>query len=389
MRRDLIFRTALYAFACLSLAACQSRTESYGGDRPVAAPTKPQMQQMERAAAQDTARADAPMKAVLEELNALEPKPIETLSADDAREQPTPADAVMKLLKKQGKSADPEPVAEVDNRKIPGPDGNIPVRIYTPEGKGLFPVIVYYHGGGWVIATNDTYDSSTRALSNAADAIVVSVEYRKAPEHRFPAAHEDAYTAYVWALEHAREIQGDPYQVAVAGESAGGNLAAAVPMMARERGKPLPVHQLLVYPVTGYDFNTPSYQKNANAKPLNRAMMSWFFEKYLRSPADADNPLISLTRAGNLRGLPPATIIAAEIDPLQSEGKRYAEQLQAAGVPVTYQNFSGVTHEFFGMGAVLDKAKQAVALAGNELKQSFAHRASSMQPGTPSHPTRQ
>ncbi|MBA2486857.1 MAG: alpha/beta hydrolase [Nitrospira sp.] len=343
---------------------------------------------MEEASAKDTAAADSQMKAVLDELTELSPKPIETLSADDAREQPTPGDAVMKLLKKQGKSTDPQPVGDVENRKIPGADGKIPVRVYTPEGTGPFPIIVYYHGGGWVIATIDTYDSSARALASAANAIVVAVEYRKAPEYRFPAAHEDAYTAYVWTLEHAQEIKGDSSKVAVAGESAGGNLAAAVSMMARDRGKPLPVHQLLIYPVAGYDFNTPSYQKNANAKPLNKAMMPWFFEKYLRSPSDAEHPHISLTKAANLQGLPPATIIAAEIDPLQSEGRQYADKLQATGVPVTYKNFPGVTHEFFGMSAVLDKAKQAVALAATELKQSFRNAAHSMPQPMPSHSAR-
>ncbi len=211
--------------ACVLLAGCQSKTETYQGNRPTRAPTKQQMQQMERETAKAVAPADPQMKAVLDELKALEPKPIATLSADDAREQPTPADAVRRLLKKQDRSTDPEPVADVDNRKIEVRDQKIPIRVYTPKGKGPFPVIVYYHGGGWVMATNDVYDSSARALTNAAQAVLISVEYRKAPEHRFPTAHEDAYAAYVWALEHAQKINGDPGRVAVAGESAGGNLA--------------------------------------------------------------------------------------------------------------------------------------------------------------------
>jgi acetyl esterase/lipase len=148
-----------------------------------------------------------------------------------------------------------------------------------------------------VIGTNDVYDSSARALTNAAQAVLISVEYRKAPENRFPTAHEDAYAAYLWALEHAGEINGDPARVAVAGESAGGNLAAGVAMMAKERGQKLPVHQLLIYPVAGNDFTTPSYQENAQAAPLNKAMMPWFFEKYLMSPADAKSPLIALVNA--------------------------------------------------------------------------------------------
>lgn len=318
-----------------------------------------------------TARADGNMKAVLTELKSLGGKPIETLSAEEAREQPTPADAVKALLKAQGKSAAPEPVGKIENANIAGPGGSIPIRIYSPNGDGPFPVIVYYHGGGWVIATIDTYDASPRALSNAAKAVVVAVEYRKGPEHKFPAAHEDAYIAYAWVLANADKINGDHRRIAVAGESAGGNLAAGVALMAKKMGKRMPVHQVLVYPVTGYDFNTPSYQENANAKPLNKAMMPWFFEKYLKTPADAESPFISLVRAKDLEGLPPATIITAEIDPLRSDGRQYADRLKEAGVPVNYKNYEGVTHEFFGMTAVLDEAKAAVKQAAGDLTKAF------------------
>jgi acetyl esterase/lipase len=157
----------------------------------------------------------------------------------------------------------------------------------------------------------------------------------------------------------------------VAGESVGGNLAAAVCLMALARGELLPVHQALIYPVAGYDFNTPSYRKHAQAKPLDKPMMAWFFEKYLREPTDGKNHWIDLVNVPNLSGLPPATIITAEIDPLQSEGKRYAERLLEAGVPVTYRNFKGVTHEFFGMGAVVGDAKKAVQLVANGMNGSF------------------
>lgn len=369
MYSDAAFRIMGWVAMGIALAACQSHTETYGGGDRLA--PKPSMNEIKSAMATTISRADPQMKAVLDELQSLGGKPIESLSAEDAREQPTPADAVKAVLKKQGKSTAPEPVGNIDNRTISGPGGPIPIRIYTPKGNGPFPIIVYYHGGGWVIATMDTYDSSARTLTNAAKAIVVSVEYRKAPEHKFPAAHEDAYAAYQWTLKHASDLHGDPSKVAVAGESAGGNLAAAVAMMAREQGDQLPVHQVLIYPVVGHDFNTPSYQENAKAKPLNKPMMAWFFEKYLKNPGEADNPLISLDQAKNLRGLPPATIITDEIDPLRSEGKRYADRLREAGVPVTYKNYEGVTHEFFGMGAVVDKAKQAVALAGMDLTNAF------------------
>jgi acetyl esterase/lipase len=310
------------------------------------------------------------MQAVLDELAALHPKPITGLSAPAARQQPSPAEAVKGLLRNQGKSTAPEPVGNVVNRVIPGAGGSIPIRIYTPKGSGPFPVVVYYHGGGWVIADLDTYDASPRAITNLAHAVVVFSHYRQGPEHKFPAAHQDAFAAYRWVLKNAKSLKGDPSNVAVMGESAGGNLAAAVSMMARDSGVQLPVHQVLVYPIAGYDVNTPSYQENADAKPLNKPMMQWFFEKYLRAPADGQSPLIDLVHA-DLAGLPAATVITAQIDPLRSEGNELADRLKDAGVQVDYQNYEGVTHEFFGMGAVVDEAKQAEQQAADGLRKGF------------------
>ena len=357
-------------FGLQTLTGCQTaQTETYGGgQRKAEAPSAAEVKQSMNAT---KSRADKDMAAVLDEFEDLKPKPIISLSAEEARAQPTPADAVTALLQERKQSTAPMPIGKTKNHTIPGPGGEIPIRIYTPQGSGPFPVIVYFHGGGWVIATIDTYDSSARALAKAANAIVVSVEYRKAPEHKFPAAHEDAYAAYRWVLRNADGFDGDPSMVAVAGESAGGNLAAAVCLMARARGELLPVHQALIYPVAGYDFNTPSYRENVHAKPLDRSMMTWFFEKYLREPADGKHPWIDLVNARDVSGLPPATIITAEIDPLRSEGKRYAERLLEAGVPVSYRNFKGVTHEFFGMGAVVGDAKKAVRLVANGMNGSF------------------
>ncbi len=353
-----------------TLTGCQTAlTETYGGGHRKA--DTPPSKEVKQEMTATKARADKDMAAVLTEFEDLKPKPIISLSAEEARAQPTPADAVTALLQERKKSTVPLSIGKTENRTIPGAGGDIPIRIYTPQGHGPFPVIVYFHGGGWVIATIDTYDSSARALAKAADAIVVSVEYRKAPEHKFPAAHEDAYAAYQWVLRNADGFGGDPSMVAVAGESAGGNLAAAVCLMARARGELLPVHQALIYPVAGYDFSTPSYRENAQAKPLDKSMMMWFFEKYLREPADGKNPWIDLVNTPNVSGLPPATIITAEIDPLRSEGKRYAERLLEAGVPVAYRNFKGVTHEFFGMGAVVSDARRAVRLVANGMNGSF------------------
>ncbi len=314
------------------------------------------------------------MQAVLTQLAALHPKPITELSAPEARKQPSPADAVKALLQKQGKSTAPQPVGRVVNRTITGRGGAIPVRIYTPKGQGPFPVVLYIHGGGWVIANLDTYDASARAITNLANAVVVSTHYRQAPEHKFPAAHQDAFAAYKWTLANAKSLQGDPARVAVVGESAGGNLAAAVAIMARDSGAQAPVHQVLVYPIAGYDLNTPSYQENADAKPLNKPMMAWFFEKYLNSPADGRNPLIDLVHA-DLKGLPPATIINAQIDPLRSDGEQLAKALKAAGVETEQKTYDGVTHEFFGMGNVVDEAKDAEQMAADGLKRSFGKKA--------------
>lgn len=313
---------------------------------------------------------DQQMQAVLTDLAALNPKPLPELSVAEARKQPTPADAVKALLKQQGKSTAPEPVGIVVNRVVPGPGGSIPIRIYTPKGSGPFPVVVYYHGGGWVIANLDTYDASPRALTNLANAVVVSAHYRQGPEHKFPAAHQDAFAAYRWVLANAESLKGDPSKVALAGESAGGNLAAAVAMMARDSGAQMPVHQVLVYPIAGYDLNTPSYQENAQATPLNKAMMQWFFDQYLRGPEDGKNPLIDLVHA-DLRGMPGTTVITAQIDPLRSEGKELADRLQSAGVEVDYKNYEGSAHEFFGMASVLDDAKAAQQQAAAGLKKGF------------------
>jgi acetyl esterase len=320
-------------------------------------------------------RADRDMRHVLRHLEALGGRPTETLTPEEARRQPTPADAVKAMLRKHGKSVEPEPVGRVVERTIPGPDGAIPVRVYTPHGEGPFPVIVYTHGGGWVIATNDTYDSSARALTNAVGAIVVSVEYRKAPEHRFPAAHEDAFAAYRWVRENAAELGGDPERVAVAGESAGGNLAVSTAILAVHKGVPLPAHVLAVYPIADGNTDSESYRENAAARPLNRPMMAWFLDHYLRTPADAAHPLISLVTA-DLRGLPPTTVITAEIDPLRSDGERLANQLRRAGVEVEYHTHAGVTHEFFGMAAVVGDAAKAVKQAAAALKRSLAEPAS-------------
>lgn len=322
------------------------------------------------------ADADEDMRDVMDELKTLAGKPIETLSAEDARNQPSPADAVKALLKREGKSVAPEMVGKVLDSTIPTPAGALPIRVYTPkQGKGPFPVAVYYHGGGFVLGTNDSYDATPRALANAAGAVVVAVEYRKAPENKFPAAHDDAFAAYLWVLGNAASIGGDPRNVAVAGESAGGNLAAHVAIRARDENKQHPKHMLLVYPLASTNTSSESYVKYANAKPLSKAMMDWFTDKYFRSSQDAADPRIDLVNA-KLVGLPPTTIINAEIDPLLSDGELLAKRLKAAEVPVEQKTYEGVTHEFFGMGAVVDEAEDAVTYGAKRLKSAFSERKS-------------
>jgi len=304
------------------------------------------------------------MQAVIEQLMSFKNKPLPGLTPAQARKQPSPADAAMKQTRASNIAPPPLNCDTVTKTLMAG----VKARIYSPKGgAGPFPVIVYYHGGGWVIATNDTYAASAQALCEQVGAVVVSVEYRKAPEHKFPTAHDDAFAAYQYVLKNAAGMKGDPAKMAVVGESAGGNLACNVSIMARDKKVALPKYQVLVYPIAGSDTNTPSYQANTETAPLNKAGMEWFFKHYLRTPADGKDPRINLV-AANLKGLPATTIIGAEYDPLKSEGKTLADKLQAAGVKVNYKLFDGTTHEFFGMAAVVPAAKDAQGVAVDDLK---------------------
>ena len=316
---------------------------------------------------------DPEMAAVLRVMISSDPKPFYELPPKLARKHPTPADAVKLLLKERGESTDPEEVGDVDDRKIDGPDGDIKLRVYTPASAAAdqrLPVVLYVHGGGWVIADLDTYDSSARAICNKAHCIVVSTHYRQAPENKFPAAHEDTFVAYKWLLANARELGGDASRIALVGESAGGNMAAAICLSARDAGIPLPLHQVLVYPIASRSTESESYLEMAEAQPLNKPAMEWFFEQYLRTPQDGGTPAISLDRA-DLSGLPPATIINAELDPLRSEGEMLARRFRESGVRVEQRTFEGVTHEFFGMTPVLAKAREAQQIAADALRQAF------------------
>ncbi|MBC7795541.1 MAG: alpha/beta hydrolase [Pyrinomonadaceae bacterium] len=322
-----------------------------------------------------TAKPDAQMQQVLDNLGKLKPIPIETLSAGEARYQPAFVDAYKYTIqqKQNGRYPQPEPVGKVDDIMISGAAGEIPARVYTPSGNGPFPVIVYYHGGGWVIASINAYDSSARALTNGAGAIVVAVEYRKGPESRFPAAHDDSFAAYQWTLANAASLGGDAKRIAVVGESAGGNLACNVAILARDRKVQTPLAQVLVYPIANNDLNAPSVRENTSSMlTLNSQKIPWFLENYLNSKSESGDPRIALVKA-NLRGLPPTTIINAQIDPLRSEGELLAQTMRTAGVKVEQTTYPNVAHEFFGMAAVIDKAKAAQAQAFKALRTAFGN----------------
>lgn len=324
------------------------------------------------ALAQEMAKPTAEMQAVLDKLGALDAKPFSTLSVPDARTQASPADAAHAVQWEKRISSNPEAQVTTKDISIPTKAGTLAARVYIPGGTGPFPVVVYYHGGGWVVADINVYDGAPRALSLGANAIVVSVEYRHAPEHKFPAAHDDAWAAYEWVVENIHELNGNSDKIAVAGESAGGNLAANVALMAKEMKTKQPVHQLLVYPVAGNDTDTPSYKENANAKPLGKADMEWFVKNTVSSMEETKDPRINLNGRSDLAGVAPATVILAQIDPLRSDGEIYAGKLKDAGVGVDLKNFNGVTHEFFGMGKVVPEAKQALDLAVADLTAAFA-----------------
>jgi acetyl esterase len=306
---------------------------------------------------------DPQARVVLDQMAAMGLPPLGSLSPEETRRN----------MELRNASMPPgEPVAKTEDRTIPGPGGEIPIRIYWPEGTGPLPVLVYFHGGGWVLGNIASHDSTCRTLTNAAGCIVVSVDYRLAPEHKFPAAAEDSYAATVWVAEHAAEIGADPRRVAVGGDSAGGNLAAVVALMARDQGGPNLVFQLLIYPVTDFNFETPSYSENAEGYMLTRQSMEWFWGHYLNDHEQGGHPHASPLRAEKVHGLPPALVITAEYDPLRDEGEAYATRLKDAGVPVQVSRYDGMIHGFFGMSLMLDKAKDAVAEAAGSLKTAFA-----------------
>jgi acetyl esterase len=301
-------------------------------------------------------------KAFLDQAAASGAPPLNAMPLDEARK------ALLALFVPEQKEA----IHKVEDRKISGSGGyQIPVRIYTPSGKAPFPILVYFHGGGWVLGNIDSHDATSRELANKANCIVVSVDYRLAPEHKFPIAPEDCYVAARWVVLNAASFGGDPLRVAVGGDSAGGNLAAVVAQMAADRGAPSFVYQLLIYPVTNYGFETPSYRENGEGYLLTRDMMQWFWKQYLITDEDGKNAYASPMQARELRRVAPAFVITAEFDPLRDEGEAYAARLKETGVPVEVKRYNGAIHGFFNLGHIMDQGKQVMADSVDRLKTAF------------------
>ncbi len=308
---------------------------------------------------------DPQMKIILDEFNAAGPMFLRAETAEQARAKmralveahPTPAPAIYR----------------VEDRHIEGANGQIAARVYTPEGSPPMGVLVYFHGGGWVLGDLESHDPVCRALANGAGCVVVSIDYRLAPEHVFPAGAEDCYAATKWVAENAAALGADASRMAVGGDSAGGNLAAVVSMMARDRGGPKLNFQLLLYPVTDCALDTPSHKEfAADGYVLSRADMEWFWKNYLDPGVEKNNPYACPLRAKNLKGLPPALVLTASHDPLRDEGERFAERLIAAGINVTCTRYEGVTHAFVSFADALDKGKEGLRQAADALKAAFA-----------------
>ena len=302
---------------------------------------------------------DPQVQAVLDRAAATGASPLHEQSVEEARRAHVDAT--------EGLAGPSEEVREVLDLAAPGPDGEVPVRVYVPAGGHVSGVVVFLHGGGWVIGTLDSYDAVCRALANASGAVVASVDYRLAPEHPFPAAVEDSWAALRWAHAHAADLGGDADRMALAGDSAGGNLAAVLTRRARDEGGPPLRFQLLVYPVTDAAMDTRSYEQSARGLYLEREGMAWFWDHYLNG-ADRGLPDASPLKAPDLSGLPPALVVTAEHDPLCDEGEAYATRLREAGVPVTLRRYPGMTHGFMRWRANVDAAHTLIDESARALR---------------------
>jgi acetyl esterase/lipase len=292
---------------------------------------------------------DPQIQALLDEMRAAGAKPFEELSVAEARA------AAWSFADLQGP---PEPVARIAQHYIPGPTAELPICIYTPEGERPFPGLVYFHGSGWVVLNIEVCDTTLRALANSTGCVVVAVNYQKAPEHPFPIPFDDCWATTNWVFEHADELDVDPTRIGVIGDSAGGNLAAAVALKARDEGAPKLAFQALIYPAVEHGWDTGSAHENAEGYLLQRESMHWFWDHYLPDKSLATDWRVSPLLAADHAGLPPAFIATAEFDPLRDDGRAYSAKLHDAGVPVTYVEYDGMIHGFYWMQGIADGAKR-------------------------------
>ncbi len=303
---------------------------------------------------------DPQVEDLLDMFDAMNVPPTYALSVGTARDR----------LEELFETTDPEPVGEVSDLSIEGPAGDIPLRIYRPESQGPHPAVVYFHGGGWTVGSLDTHDGTARALTNAAECVIVSVDYRLAPENPFPAAVVDAYAATDWTATHGDALAVDTERIAVCGDSAGGNLSAAVSLMARDRDGPELAYQSLIYPAV----NPPaiqwfdSYDENAEGYFLEYDSMDWFYDKYLAHETDSRNSYAFPLLARNLSELPPATVLTCEFDPLRDEGIAYAERLEAAGVETRLEHYEGMIHGFVSLKDHIDRGHDAIDTIAEDLR---------------------
>ena len=307
---------------------------------------------------------DPQVAAVLAQLDAAGQPPLHTRTVVEARE-------VARLL--TALDAPPEPVASTEDRTVPGPDGPVGVRVYRPAGvPSPAPAIAWFHAGGGVIGDLDTADSCCRRLANRTAAVVVSVDYRRGPEHRFPAAVDDCWTVTQWIAQHGADLGIVPERLAVGGDSMGGGFAAVVARRAANAGGPPLRHQLLVYPMADATLSSPSVEQFADGYVLTKDLCTWFWDHYLGPDVDRTHPDASPLHAPNLEGCAPATVVVAELDPAHDEAIGYAKRLAAAGVPVDLHEFDGMIHVFFAMAGVIDRANQAMDLAAAAVRQALA-----------------
>jgi acetyl esterase len=306
---------------------------------------------------------DPQVQALLDEMRELGAKPFEELSVAEARA------AAWSFAQLQG---EPEEVASVVHTFIPGPTAELPVRIYTPAGDGPHPGLVYFHGSGWVVLNIAVCDTTMRALANSAGCVVVAVNYQKAPEHPFPIPFDDCWAATNWLVEHAEELHVDATRIGVIGDSAGGNLAAAVALRARDEGAPKLACQALIYPAVEHGWDTESAHENAEGYLLQRESMHWFWDHYVPDKSLATDWRVSPLLADDHAGLPPTFIATAEFDPLRDDGRAYHAKLHDAGVPVTYVEYDGMIHGFYWMQGISDGARHLHADLAEAIREAMA-----------------